>query len=55
MSDLHAGFLVNDREGTAADFLALIAHVQRMVFEKTGVRLEPEVRIVGEDTPISPV
>jgi len=53
VSELHAGFLVNDREGTAADFLALIAHVQHAVFEKTGVRLVPEVRIVGEDAPVS--
>ena len=52
VSEKHAGFLVN-RGGTAADFLALIAHVQKVVYEKTGFRLEPEVRILGED--ISPV
>ncbi len=51
VSTLHAGFLVNDRQGTAADFLALIAYVQRVVLDKTGVVLEPEVRIVGEDAP----
>lgn len=51
VSELHAGFLINDREGTAADFLALIAHVQRTVHEKKGVMLEPEVRILGEDAP----
>ena len=28
----------------------LIAEVQRIVYEKTGVKLEPEVRILGEDT-----
>lgn len=50
VSTLHAGFLVNDGEGTSADYLALIAEVQRIVYEKTGVRLEPEVRILGEDT-----
>lgn len=48
VSEKHAGFLVN-RGGTAADFLALIAHVQRVVWEKKGVKLEPEVRILGED------
>lgn len=51
VSTLHAGFLVNDQQGTAADYLSLIAQVQRIVFEKTGVTLEPEVRILGEDAP----
>ena len=51
VSTLHAGFLVNDRQGTAADYLALIAHVQKTVFDQTGVRLEPEVRIIGEENP----
>ena len=48
VSEKHAGFLVN-RGGTAADFLALMAHVQRVVHEQKGVWLEPEVRIIGED------
>ena len=52
VSTLHAGFLVNDENGTAADYLALIGEVQRIVLEKTGVQLEPEVRIIGQDTPI---
>ena len=54
MSEKHAGFLLN-RGGTAADFLALMAHVQQVVWEKKGVRLEPEVRILGEDAPVKPV
>lgn len=53
VSTLHAGFLVNDENGTAADFLALIAKVQQAVWEKEGVKLEPEVRILGEDAPVS--
>ena len=51
VSELHAGFLVNDGEGTAADYLALIAHVQKTVLNAAGVLLEPEVRILGEDAP----
>ena len=51
VSTLHAGFLVNDQQGTAADYLALMAQVQQIVLEKTGVLLEPEVRIIGEDAP----
>ena len=49
VSTLHAGFLVNDQQGTAADYLALISDVQRIVLEKTGVALETEVRIIGEE------
>ncbi len=55
VSQLHAGFLVNDEQGTAADYLALIAHVQNTVFDQTGVRLEPEVRILGEDAAFTAV
>ena len=43
----HAGFLVN--KGTSSrDFLELMRKVQEIVKEKTGVQLEPEVRILGE-------
>ncbi len=49
VSAVHAGFLVNDENGTASDYLALIAHVRREVFKRSGVTLEPEVRILGED------
>lgn len=55
VSTLHAGFLVNDENGTAADYLALIGAVQGRVHELTGVMLEPEVRILGEDAPAEPV
>lgn len=46
VSEKHAGFIVNKGGATAADVMALIARVQERVFEQTGVRLEPEVRIV---------
>lgn len=46
VSEKHAGFIVNRGGATAADVTALIAQVQERVFEQTGVRLEPEVRIV---------
>lgn len=51
VSEKHAGFGLN-LGGTAADYLALLARIQQVVMEKTGVMLEPEIRIVGEDTPI---
>ena len=52
VSEKHAGFLVNTGNATAADFLTLIALVQKTVQEKHGVLLTPEVRIVGEDAPM---
>ena len=47
VSPKHAGFLVNTGE-SAKDFLDLMRAVQRIVEERTGIRLEPEVRIIGE-------
>lgn len=48
VSEKHAGFLVSTG-GTAADFEALMAYVRCVVWAKTGVRLEPEVRVIGEE------
>jgi len=48
VSTLHANFIVTDESACAADVERLIAHIQNTVFEKTGIRLEPEVRVVGE-------
>lgn len=46
VSRKHAGFLINAGGATCADMLALIEMVQCTVFVQTGVRLEPEVRLV---------
>ena len=46
MSEKHAGFLINRGGATCADIKELIRQVQEAVLEKTGVRLEPEVKIV---------
>jgi UDP-N-acetylmuramate dehydrogenase len=43
----HAGFLVNTGS-SSSDFLELMKHIQRIVQERAGVLLEPEIRIVGE-------
>ena len=45
----HAGFVVNAGGATAQDVLILIKEVQRRVYEHSGVMLQPEVRIVGEE------
>lgn len=48
VSDKHAGFVVNKGGATAKDVLDLIKYVQDIVEEKFGVKLEPEVRLIGE-------
>jgi UDP-N-acetylmuramate dehydrogenase len=50
VSEIHANFIVNDGTASARDIEQLIAHVQRTVMERHGVALEPEVRIVGEES-----
>ncbi len=46
VSEKHAGFVINKGGATCADVTALIAQVQARVYDKTGVRLEPEVKII---------
>ncbi len=48
VSEKHAGFLVNTGE-SSADYLALVRYVQKTVLERAGVKLEPEIRIIGEE------
>ena len=47
MSVLHSGFIINTGKATATDILDLITLVQNTVYDKFGVSLEPEVRIIG--------
>lgn len=47
VSDMHANFIVNQNGATAADIERLIARVQTEIQKKFGVRLEPEVRVMG--------
>ena len=49
VSEKHAGFIVNLGSATASDILALMAEVQSRVLAASGITLEPEVRILGED------
>ncbi|WP_312653273.1 UDP-N-acetylmuramate dehydrogenase [Aminipila sp.] len=48
VSPLHAGFIVNNGTATATDILNLMKLIQNTVFNKFGVKLEPEVRILGD-------
>lgn len=50
ISRFHANFIVNRDAGREQDFLDLAAHARRAVFDRTGVRLRPEVRCVNPET-----
>ena len=50
VSDLHANFIVNRGGARAGDIERLILRIQRAVQAKHGVLLEPEVRVIGEET-----
>ena len=45
ISDKHAGFAVNLGNATAEDVKKLLRDVSDKVFEKSGIRIEPEIRI----------
>ena len=50
VSEKHAGFVINRGSARAGDVLELMRQIQQRVFEETGVTLEPEIRILGEDS-----
>ena len=47
VSEKHAGFVVNRGGATAGDILRLMEHIQQTVLARTGIMLEPEVRVLG--------
>jgi len=49
ISEKHANFIVNRGGAKAADILALVDLAKEKVRANSGIVLEPEVRIVGED------
>lgn len=49
VSGKHANFIINTGGSSAADIENLIQHIQKVVAEKTGIELQTEVHIIGED------
>jgi len=49
VSQKHANFIVNNQTATSSDIEQLIQEVGNVVEQKTGVRLIPEVCIIGRD------
>lgn len=48
VSTLHANYIINERDASAADVLALAEQVRQRVRERSGITLEMEVRLLGE-------
>ena len=46
VSEKHCGFVVNMGNATFSDVTKLISRIQSVVYEKFGVNLEPEVKII---------
>jgi len=49
VSEKHCGFIINTGNAKSSDILELIAFCQKRVLEAFGVKLEPEVKIIGEE------
>ncbi len=49
VSEKHSGFVINYDNATATDIVNLIDHVKEKVYDVHGVKLEEEVKILGED------
>ena len=47
VSDLHCNFLINSGDATAADLEGLGENIRRRVFERSGITLDWEIKIVG--------
>lgn len=48
VSEKHAGFIINIGNASAKDIIDLIEYVKTKVYEKFGVEIKPEVRVIGE-------
>jgi UDP-N-acetylmuramate dehydrogenase len=49
VSSVHANYIVNNGGATARDVLSLMAQIRDTVYGATGVVLEPEIKVIGED------
>ena len=48
VSEKHCGFIINRDQATSTDICQLMQQVSEIVYKKFGVRLEPEVKKIGE-------
>lgn len=48
VSEKHCGFIINKNHATASDVYQVFMDVQEKVYDTFGVKLEPEVKMIGE-------
>lgn len=48
VSEVHAGFIINKGNATASDVLELAKHIEKVVYEKFGKKIELEIEVLGE-------
>ena len=48
VSQKHAGFVINVGNATCFDVMRLVEHIQKEVFLSKSIKLEPEIRVIGE-------
>ena len=49
VSEKHCNFFVNSGKASSLDLEKLINEVKKKVYEKTGINLELELQIIGEN------
>ena len=49
VSDVHANFIVNTGEAGADDVLGLIEEIKKRALETSGVELDEEIEVIGEN------
>ena len=49
VSEKHCGFVINRGTATTRDIVDLMHIVQNTVFDKFGVHLEPEIRMISNE------
>lgn len=49
ISEKHSGFIINYNHATAKDVLDLIQYTKDKVYEKFGVKIEEEIKVIGEE------
>lgn len=52
VSEKHCGFVINRGHATAEDVYILIRRIREIVYARSGVLLEPEVKFLGEFPPL---
>ena len=48
VSEKHAGFVINAGGATCFDVMRLVEHIQKEVFLAKSIKLEPEIKVIGE-------